>query len=108
MKTLNRAGLPAAIFAALFCLTPHAVKAAAQTVQIGDPANPGALASALQSAYAGGARRIVIRPGSYTLPPPASGSTFALNGWKDAVISAYGVSFMMRHKRHLVQILEIE
>ena len=60
---------------------------------VGDPANPAALAPALQDAYAGGARHIVIKPGNYTLPP--SENSFLLRGWKDATISAYGVSLMV-------------
>jgi len=66
----------------------------ARTVTVGDPANPGALASALQMAYQNGARRIVIRPGVYTLPDVGH-TAFALAGWKDATISAYGVTIIL-------------
>ncbi len=87
------------LFAALAVLTCSvsllARVAAAPAVMVGDPANPSALALALQNAYAGGARHIVIKPGSYTLPTPPTGSTFLLQGWRDATVSAYGVSLMI-------------
>lgn len=63
-------------------------------VTVGDPAHPEALAQAVQSAYDGGARRIVIRPGVYFLPN-AGHSALTLSGWKDAVLSAYGVSLIL-------------
>ncbi len=88
-------GLLWCLLACLFLPTAVPVSADTQTVTIGDPANPGALAQALQDAYTGGARHIVIKPGYYALPEPPGGSTFLLQGWKDATISAYGVTLMI-------------
>ncbi len=66
---------------------------------IGDPANPAALAQALQAAYGGGARRIVIHPGTYQLPV-VDHAIFDLHDWADAVVSAYGVTFIATVDRH--------
>ena len=82
------------LLAALLLLTPvlH-VHAAPVSVTIGDPARPETLPDALQAAYAGGARHIVVRPGTYVLPA-AGHAAFSLNGWKNARVSAYGVTFV--------------
>ena len=74
-------------------LRPAASHGAATSATVGDPKNPGALAQAVQEAYAGGAQRIVIRPGVYVLPQTDHAS-FVLDGWKDAVISAYRVTLI--------------
>ena len=68
--------------------------AAPATVTVGDPRDPGALAQAVSDAYKGGARRIVIKPGVYTLPDVGH-TAFALDGWRDAVLSAYGVTLIV-------------
>ena len=73
-------------------LTGYAPAPAAVTV--GDPKDPGALAQAVQDAYKGGARRIVIKPGVYSLPDVGH-TAFTLDGWKDAVLSAYGVTLII-------------
>lgn len=80
---------PLLALAALFA-GPVPVRAAA-TVTVGDPHEPGVLALAVQDAYKGGARRIVIRPGVYMLPDVGR-TTFALDGWQNVVLSAYGVT----------------
>ena len=81
--------------AALALCSPMAHAALpARTVTVGDPKNPGALAPAVQAAYQSGARRIVIRPGVYTLPDVGH-TAFALDGWKDATLSAYGVTLIL-------------
>ena len=67
---------------------------AARTVTVGNPKKPGALAQAVQDAYTSGARRIVIEPGVYTLPDVGH-TAFALDGWKDATLSAYGVTLII-------------
>jgi len=82
----------AAALAAVLGYAP--VQAAVATVAVGDPKNPGALAQAVQDAYQSGARRIVIRPGVYTLPDVGH-TAFALDGWKDATLSAYGVTLII-------------
>lgn len=84
LKTL----MPLLALAAALC--PAAAPAA---VTVGDPHEPGALARAVQDAYKGGARRIVIRPGVYLLPDVGH-TAFALDGWHDAVLSAYGVTLI--------------
>ena len=86
--------LPLLALAALLT-GPSPVRAAAPApVTVGDPKDPGALAQAVQDAYKSGARRIVIRPGIYTLPDVGH-TAFALDGWKDAVLSAYGVTLII-------------
>ena len=64
------------------------------TATVGDPKNPGALAQAVQDAYTKGARRIVIKPGTYLLPNVGH-SALKLDGWQDATISAYGVTLII-------------
>ncbi len=66
----------------------------AQTATIGDPKQPDRLPQALQDAYAGGARTIIIRPGTYFLPRLGR-TVFLLNGWRDVKISAYGVTLIL-------------
>ena len=61
---------------------------------VGDPAHPEALAQAVQDAYIGGARRIVIRPGVYVLPS-AGHTALTLDGWKGTVLSGYGASLIL-------------
>lgn len=89
MPLLALAAFP---FAAALLAPPPVHAALAATV--GDPKNPGALAQAVQDAYKGGARRIVITPGVYTLPDVGH-TAFALDGWKNAVLSAYGVTLIV-------------
>lgn len=81
------------ILAAALC--PAALSAAAPAAVVGDPHDPGGLAQAVQDAYKGGARRIVIKPGVYTLPDVGH-TAFALGGWRNAVLSAYGVTLIIR------------
>jgi hypothetical protein len=76
----------------MMSINPNAAQAAAVTV--GDPHDPGALAQALQDAYTGGARHIVIRPGIY-LMPDVGHTAITLQGWQDATISAYGVTLIL-------------
>jgi len=84
--------VPLLALAAVLC--PAALPAAAPAaVTVGDPRDPGALAQAVQDAYKGGARGIVIRPGVYTLPD-AGHTALALEGWHNAVLSAYGVTLI--------------
>lgn len=79
----------------LFAAVPE-VRAAppAASVTVGDPAHPEALAAAVQAAYSGGARRIVIRPGVYVLPNVGH-TALTLKGWNSAVLSAYGVTLIL-------------
>ena len=63
-------------------------------VTVGDPKNPAGIAQAVQAAYDGGARRIVIKPGVYLLPNVGH-STFQWEGWKDVTLSAYGVTLIL-------------
>jgi hypothetical protein len=92
------AGLPAGATAAhaLGAAGPRAAGKAApgRTATVGDPHSPGALARAVQDAYAGGARCIVIRPGTYFLPKVGH-AALTLDGWKDATLSAYGVTLIL-------------
>ena len=67
---------------------------AVKTATVGDPAHADRLPSAVQEAYAQGARRIVLRPGVYFLPR-TDGSVFRLDGWKDAVVSGYGATLIL-------------
>ena len=71
---------------------PHSGPPAAVTV--GDAENPAGLAAAVQGAYNDGARRIIIQPGIYLLPNVGH-SAFRLDGWKDATLSAYGVTLIL-------------
>ena len=68
---------------ALMIFAVHAWAAPIPAVTVGDPKNPGALAQAVQDAYKGGARHIVIKPGTYLLPNVGH-TAFTLDGWKDA------------------------
>ena len=90
MKT--RLTLLLALAAAL--LAASAPAPATPAVTVGNPQDPGALAQAVSDAYKGGARRIVIKPGVYMLPDVGH-SAFALDGWKDAVLSAYSVTLII-------------
>ena len=71
-----------------------AAPAVTHTLTIGNPQQPDALPQALQDAYKRGARTIVIRPGTYFLPSLGH-TVFALNGWIDAAIRAYGVTLIL-------------
>jgi len=62
-------------------------------VTVGDPANPAALSQAVQDAYDAGTRTIVIKRGVYLLPKIGR-SQLDLYNWKDATISAYGVTLI--------------
>ncbi len=84
--------IPLLTLAAL--LLNSAPSEAAPAVTVGNPKDPGALAQAVQDAYKGGARHIVIKPGLYTLPDVGH-TALALDGWKDAVLSAYGVTLII-------------
>lgn len=63
-------------------------------VVVGDPAHPGALPQQVLNAYLGGAKHIVIRPGVYSLPNAGRGA-ITLKGWRNATISAYGVTLIL-------------
>ncbi len=67
---------------------------AAALVTVGDPKQPGQLAQAVQDAYTHGARRIVIRPGTYFLPDVGH-SAITLDGWRDATVSGYGATLIL-------------
>lgn len=68
---------------------------ATHAVHVGNPAQAGKLGSQVQQAYEHGARFITINPGTYNLP--ATGHpTFNLKNWKNATISAYHVTMIMR------------
>ena len=85
----------AALLAFCFVGLPHGVKAApGASVSIGDPAYPDALPQALQEAYNRGARKIIIKPGTYFLPNLGH-TVFPLEDWTNTVISAYGVTLIM-------------
>ena len=70
------------------------VSSAAAPVTVGDPQNPAALAQFIQNAYNSGARHIVIRPGVYVLPNVGH-TAITLDSWKDATISAHGVTLIL-------------
>lgn len=73
--------------------SPKCGARANDAVTVGDPSNPAALGQSVQEAYATGARRIVIRPGTYIVP--GSGKDIVrLEGWKDATLSAYHVTII--------------
>ena len=80
--------------AVTLCSSPIHAAPAPPTVTLGDPKNPGALAPALQAAYQKGVRRFIIKPGLYLLPNVGH-SAFALDGWQDATIGAYGVTLLL-------------
>ena len=80
--------------AATAALTCPVVTQAAATVTVGNPNDPGTLAPAIQAAYNSGARRIVIRPGTYLLPNVGH-TAITLDGWKDATVSAYHVTLIL-------------
>ena len=63
---------------------------------VGDPAQPAGLPQALINAYVRGARRITITPGTYLLSNPG-GALIHLSHWRDAVISAAGVTLIINN-----------
>ena len=85
--------IPAAFLPSAWA-APPVVRLLVKSVTVGDVKNPDALPQAVQDAYKAGARRIVIRPGVYFLPK-TGGSVFRLDGWKDAVVSAYGATLIL-------------
>ena len=89
--------MPLLALAALLAASAPTISAPAPAVPaviVGDPKDPGALAQAVSDAYQRGARRIVIKPGVYMLPDGGH-TALALDGWKDAVLSAYGVTLII-------------
>ena len=62
----------------------------------GDPAHPGGLARALQSAYIRGDRPIVITPGTYLLPRKGA-TQIPLNYWENAVIHGAKATLILDH-----------
>ncbi|MGC8541445.1 MAG: hypothetical protein ACP5QA_12570 [Phycisphaerae bacterium] len=68
-----------------------------RAVHVGNPQNAAALGKQVQQAYQNGARMIIINHGLYHLPAIGQ-PTFNLEGWKNATISAYHVTLIMRVK----------
>ncbi len=79
LKALQRASMATAATVRLHPRRPP--------VTMGNPTSPNTLAGELEDAYRGGAREIVIRPGTYTLPVTGH-PALVLNGWKDVTITA--------------------
>jgi hypothetical protein len=94
MSLLFRYFCAVAILTAVLAGAAPAVMASSLTVMVGNPKNPRALPQAIQAAYLGGARMIKIHPGTYLLMAVGK-TTFDLQGWQDAVLSAYHVTFVM-------------
>ncbi len=68
----------------------------ANEVTVGDPQHPERLPLEIQNAYSRGARKIIIKAGTYMLPnPPNEKNIFLLKGWKDITISAYGTTLIL-------------
>ncbi|BCM89866.1 cellulase/esterase CelE [Abditibacteriota bacterium] len=63
------------------------------TTRVGDPLHPETLPEDLQKAYADGARHMTIRPGIYLIPRRDK-TLFSLDGWKDTIIRANGVTII--------------
>jgi hypothetical protein len=66
---------------------------------------PGDLPQALLDAYTKGARAITITPGTYTLPATGKNS-IELKAWKDAAISANGVTIIFDELKHAPVLLD--
>jgi hypothetical protein len=81
----------------LFFARASAAAQEVNTVHVGNPQNAAALGKQVQQAYQNGARMIMINPGIYHLPAIGR-PTFNLEGWKNATISAYHVTLVMRVK----------
>ncbi len=64
-----------------------------KTAEVGDPSKPAALGAAVQAAYDAGARKIIIRPGTY-LVPSSDNDVILLSNWQDATVSAYGATIV--------------
>ena len=71
------------------------VKPASGKVEVGNPKTPETLPREIENAYENGARLIVIRPGVYLLPK-LEHTVFMLQGWRDATLSAYGVTLILQ------------
>ena len=74
--------------------------AAARAAPVGDPARPAGLGDALRRAYAAGDRAITVRPGTYALPPDAAADAVLLDGWRDATVTADGVTLIFADYSH--------
>ena len=70
-----------------------ALSSLARAVTVGDPGDAAALPAQLQAAYDAGERQISIAPGTYQLPY-GDKDVFHLTGWKNATISAVGVTLI--------------
>lgn len=79
---------------ALIAILASSLAAAPKSVTVGDPKTPGMLAVTVADAYKNGARNIVIAPGVYVLPSTGH-SALELHGWRDAAISASGVTLII-------------
>lgn len=83
------------LFAIIALLAGHATFA----VDVGNPEKPADLPRALAETYSGGAREIVIRPGTYLLPGTGK-DTLLFERWQDARISAAGVTLIFEELNH--------
>ncbi len=79
---------------ALIVILASNLAAAPKSTTVGDPKNPAGLAGAVADAYNNGARKIVIAPGVYVLPSTGH-SALELHGWKNAIVSAAGVTLII-------------
>ena len=93
MKSYFLAVLLLTLVFAPACASAQGVKA----MHVGNPHDAAALGRQVQQAYQNGARMIIINPGIYQLPAIGR-PTFNLEGWKNATISAYHVTLIMRVK----------
>ena len=80
---------------------------AAGPATVGDPKQPGQLAQAVQDAYAQGARKIVIRPGTYVLPDVGH-TALTLDGWHDAAVSGYGATLILTDLRWMHDAIDLK
>lgn len=69
---------------------------AADTVRVGDAANPAGLRDAILTAYKAGAKRVVIAPGKYILPGGNDRASLALHDLKNLEIEAHGVDLAIQ------------
>ncbi len=64
------------------------------TATVGDPSHPGALSQQVLHAYIAGAKRIVVRPGTYVMPDVGQ-TALSLDGWANTTLMGTGVTLIL-------------
>ncbi len=87
-------------FVATILILGHASTLRADTVTVGDPANPAGLPAAIRQAHAHGAADITIAPGTYDIPSINHQDTILLDHWNGTTIHATGATLIFEELDH--------